>query len=392
MKIKIRIFLLISAGIIAIFLIVAAMQTKYHEKRSLNELRTRAKSVAEVAAISARILIMDGRSGKVGELIAGFEGKTRTQGCIIYDSACKVMAESRTFKDASIVDSQKVKSIMDGKPAEFIEAYDDGYEVLKYMEPIMNDKTALGAVEVIYDMSYINTGIYKSWKRLGVLAVFFIVLISLFAFDFIEKTFFLPEKKVREMIENLKNRRITDKFGILKGFNVLMDNFEDSSIVKTFIDEKAGLKNYRFYKDVLAPVLESGREICLAIIDIDDFKRVNTDFGHDAGDKVIKAVSNILSGHTNEACRYGGEEFVFIAKGDMVSFFTLCDRIREDIEKEAASAAGINRSITVSIGAATDLDAEMIYEGEKERAIFRMADKRLMRAKETGKNSVVARG
>jgi len=79
MKIKIRIFLLISAAIVAIFLIVAAMQTKYHEKRSLNELRTRAKSVAEVAAISARIMILDGRSGKIGELIAGFEDKTRTQ-------------------------------------------------------------------------------------------------------------------------------------------------------------------------------------------------------------------------------------------------------------------------------------------------------------------------
>jgi len=83
---------------------------------------------------------------------------------------------------------------------------------------------------------------------------------------------------------------------------------------------------------------------------------------------------------------------VFVAKGDIESFFALCSRIREDVEKEAATAAGISRSVTVSMGGATDLDTEMVYEGEKERAIFRMADKRLMRAKETGKNTVLANG
>jgi len=127
-------------------------------------------------------------------------------------------------------------------------------------------------------------------------------------------------------------------------------------------------------------------------MDIDNFKDVNTLYGHDAGDRIIKAVSKILARYNDDACRYGGEEFVFISGESIDSFAEQCDKIRADIEKEAAaSVAGIKNAITVSIGIAAGAEAEMIYKDEKERAIFRIADKRLMRAKETGKNCVIAR-
>jgi diguanylate cyclase (GGDEF)-like protein len=391
MRVKMRIFLLVTAAILTILIIVGAMQAKYEEKRLFDELKARARSVAEVAEISARIFILDGRTEKLSALIAGFEDKQRTQGCIFYDYNGKVMTESRSFKNANITDAENVKRILKGTRAEFIKGTDDGLEVLKYIIPILYGTTTIGAVEVIYDMSYINTSIYRSWQRLGIMAIIFIFVMSIFIFDFIEKTFFLPEKKVKEMIEKIKSRRIVDKFGILKDFKVLMENFEDTSVVKMFVDEKTGLKNYRFYKNVIAPVLESCQETMLAIMDIDNFKNVNTIYGHDAGDRVIKAVSNILKRYNDDACRYGGEEFVFISGGSAESFSVLCGKIREDIEKEAGREAGIDASITVSIGTAAGSEAEMIYKDEKERAVFRIADKRLIRAKETGKNRILTK-
>lgn len=390
MNIKMRILLLISTVIFVILIVVGAMQAKYQEKRLFDELKVRAKSVAEVAEISARIFLLDGRSEKLSALISGFEDKQRTQGCIFYDYKGKVMAESHTFKDANITDAENVRRILNGTQAEFIKGADDGLEVLKYIIPISYGKTNIGAVEVIYDMSYINVSIYRSWQRLGIMALIFIFFVSIFAFDFVEKTFFMPEKKIKDLVENIKNKRIADKFGILRDFKVVMENFEDASVVKMFMDEKTGLRNYRFYKNVIAPVLESCSETNLAIMDIDNFKDVNTAYGHDAGDKIIKAVSKILGRYNDDACRYGGEEFVFISGGSVESFSEQCDKIRLDIEKEAASAAGIKNAVTVSIGIAAGLEAEMIYKDEKERAIFRIADKRLMRAKETGRNRVIS--
>jgi diguanylate cyclase (GGDEF)-like protein len=210
-------------------------------------------------------------------------------------------------------------------------------------------------------------------------------------FDFVEKTFFLPEKKLNEMIRKLRNRGAENKYGILKDFENLMKDFEDTSFIKAFIDERTQLKNYRFYKDVITPVLESDNDICLAVIDIDDFKKINTAFGHDAGDRVIKTVSSIISRFADDACRYGGEEFVFLFKNDVISFQGPCEKIRRAVENEAATAAGIATPVTISIGAAACKEAELIYQGEKERVVFRIADQRLLRAKQSGKNMVIFR-
>jgi diguanylate cyclase (GGDEF)-like protein len=392
MKLKFRIFLLIASGIMMIVLVFGTMQVKFEGRRLMNELRLKASSVAEMAEISSEILISENLSGKLNEIMEIFETKNRTQGCVIYDGNARVISESRTFKNTSSLDVASVKKVLETKTPEYFEGFDGRFRVLKYIDPIINKNKLLGAVEVIYDTSFIDTSVMDLWKRLGILAVIFILLMSMFAFDFIERTFFYPEKRTKEMIAKLKNARVTGKYELLNDFRNLMENYEDASFMKIFIDEKSRLKNYKYYKDIAAPVVESEDDMCLAIIDIDNFKQINTLYGHDKGDEVIRAVSDILSRHTDSACRYGGEEFVFISKSDVEFFTKLCNQIRTEIESHAATAAGLNIPVTVSIGAAISSEAESVYKGERERAVFRIADKRLMRAKQDGRNRVVSAG
>jgi sensor histidine kinase regulating citrate/malate metabolism len=180
MKLKIRIFLLIAAGLSVIFLVVGAVQAKYQEKRLTNELRIKAGSVAEITGISAGILINENTGNKLKELTAGFENNKRSQGCIIYDASGLVAASSRSFEGIGNSDSGLAKTVITSGVPEYFQVYNGGLMVLKYIAPVKNRTNSTGAVEVIYDMSYIKSGIYKSWVRLGIIALCLILLRKLF--------------------------------------------------------------------------------------------------------------------------------------------------------------------------------------------------------------------
>jgi diguanylate cyclase (GGDEF)-like protein len=152
-------------------------------------------------------------------------------------------------------------------------------------------------------------------------------------------------------------------------------------------DPLSGLLNRRFLVEQEENIINSAREqfypISVLMIDIDRFKSVNDEFGHQVGDTVICRLATTLKKHirgSDIALRYGGEELLaLLIDADLASAMRMADGIRSSIAAIDFSDLGFD-AITVSIGVA-QLQTTM------SEAISR-ADKALYAAKESGRNQV----
>ena len=135
-------------------------------------------------------------------------------------------------------------------------------------------------------------------------------------------------------------------------------------------------------------VLRTGRDLSLVMIDIDHFKSVNDDYGHDVGDTVLKEAARRIKTAirtSDEVCRIGGEEFLLICKNTAEDECTVvAERIRSAMEAERIPAEGFDRDVTVSLGVAG-------YEpGMKSfNQLMKLADEALYAAKDNGRNRFV---
>ena len=129
--------------------------------------------------------------------------------------------------------------------------------------------------------------------------------------------------------------------------------------------------------------------IALIMCDIDKFKSVNDNFGHQAGDSVLKEVAQLLKGEAREidrVGRYGGEEFLLILPGTVLdSAVTFADRLREKVDRHTFSYPGGTLTRTISCGVAASPHPRV----KDQEALLRAADDALYVAKETGRNRVV---
>jgi diguanylate cyclase len=143
-------------------------------------------------------------------------------------------------------------------------------------------------------------------------------------------------------------------------------------------DYLSGLFNHRSFQEKLRENTASGKPFSLFLGDIDDFKKVNDEFGHQKGDEVIKEVGGILrtfsSDHKGQAFRYGGEEFALLLPNfeeqNLNSFL-------DDLYGELKNARSL--PISMSFGQASST------EGNEPEKLISLADKRLYKAKQSGK-------
>lgn len=140
---------------------------------------------------------------------------------------------------------------------------------------------------------------------------------------------------------------------------------------------------------LVAPVNGVRQPFCLLLLDVDHFKRVNDQHGHDCGDKALKLLTRrvqevLRRGDT--LARLGGEEFIVLAP-ELSSHAgeALAERIRKVVEQAPAAIDGVSLPLTVSVGVA---EAEP-HEHDL-AAVLRRADKALYAAKHAGRNRVMA--
>ncbi|MFN3376569.1 MAG: diguanylate cyclase [Burkholderiaceae bacterium] len=131
---------------------------------------------------------------------------------------------------------------------------------------------------------------------------------------------------------------------------------------------------------------EGGLPLCLAVLDIDHFKRINDSIGHLAGDEVLRQFARIAQQNVRGGDvfgRYGGEEFLLIFPGTaLLPALNTCERIRAHVEAHAWDAA-LPAPVTVSIGVTQYVVGESLLE------FFSRADTAMYLAKEGGRNQVV---
>ena len=123
----------------------------------------------------------------------------------------------------------------------------------------------------------------------------------------------------------------------------------------------------------------------LALIDIDHFKKINDNFGHPAGDAVLREISARLRELSSESlivARYGGEEFGIIFDGELLSAASLLERLRITIASKVIDVEGQKIPVTISSGLAR------IKEDERIGKLVRRADEALYGAKTGGRNRV----
>lgn len=131
-------------------------------------------------------------------------------------------------------------------------------------------------------------------------------------------------------------------------------------------------------------------DFSIIFFDLDHFKKINDNYGHDAGDYVLKELANLVQ--TNHLrpkdvfARYGGEEFVILLMNTNIEGATLlAERIRASVQANAFMYDGKRLPVTTSVGV-----AELRSDIEAAQTLLKLADKALYEAKFSGRNKVVA--
>jgi diguanylate cyclase (GGDEF)-like protein len=162
---------------------------------------------------------------------------------------------------------------------------------------------------------------------------------------------------------------------------------------QTIRDPLTGLHNRRYLDAALPRELQRadrhGHAVAVVMLDMDYFKRFNDSFGHDAGDKLLWEMGNLLRTHTRGediACRYGGEEFVLIIPGVSLSAgIQRMEQLRASVQQLTITYQGQSLgTVTLSLGVAVYPDHGITAE-----ELLRAADAALYKAKADGRNRVV---
>jgi len=156
------------------------------------------------------------------------------------------------------------------------------------------------------------------------------------------------------------------------------------------IDYLTGLANRRFLIDIGNKLIANSKRtkmpIAVAMIDIDFFKKVNDNYGHDVGDQVLKEIGHFLTLRVRDsdcAARFGGEEFCIIATNvSSDNVFSFFNDIREGISQLSITDGEEEIKVTVSIGVTISL-------GNDIDEMIKVADENLYKAKNDGRNRVV---
>jgi diguanylate cyclase (GGDEF)-like protein len=157
-------------------------------------------------------------------------------------------------------------------------------------------------------------------------------------------------------------------------------------------DPLTNLFNRRYFDETLERELaRASREkypLCIVMMDIDHFKKVNDTYGHEAGDTVLKTLGELVTRQCRQGdfvCRFGGEEFVLVMPNINVEVArTRAESILKAVRELTIPYGVFSLNVTLSMGISR-------YPGDSmaPRGLVRAADKALYTAKENGRNRVV---
>jgi diguanylate cyclase (GGDEF)-like protein len=160
-----------------------------------------------------------------------------------------------------------------------------------------------------------------------------------------------------------------------------------------YLDGLTGIFNRRFFELRIMEEIERARRygtgMAVIMADIDQFKRLNDEFGHLLGDEVLRQVSSLLHQQLRKidvVCRYGGEEFaILLTQTTAQQALAIAEKLRRLVE--GWQFPGVPRTVTISAGIAA-----FPTHGKTRDEIIRAADNGLYAAKQAGRNRVCLTG
>lgn len=166
----------------------------------------------------------------------------------------------------------------------------------------------------------------------------------------------------------------------------------EGAVIRAHSDSLTELWNHGYFQYLLGVEVEKAKTdsgpVSLVMLDIDDFKVYNDQFGHQAGDMILKELAGLLKKQSRKmdyVCRYGGEEFtIILPQTEKKEAFLISERLRENIGKHSFihQESLPKKALTVSIGLAT-----YPQDGSNPSELISYSDKVLYQAKEKGKNN-----
>jgi two-component system cell cycle response regulator len=195
-----------------------------------------------------------------------------------------------------------------------------------------------------------------------------------------------PQEMAARARTQIRRKRYTD---------FLRDNL-DHSLELAVTDQLTGLHNRRYMEGQLGALVKrathGGDPVSALMIDIDHFKKINDNFGHDIGDEVLREFAVRLASNVRAIdlpCRYGGEEFTVIMPGARLDDAQrVAERIRLHVAGSPFRVAGGREllTVTISVGVATTLG-----ESDTPDLLLKRADEAVYEAKAAGRNRVISR-
>ncbi len=179
-------------------------------------------------------------------------------------------------------------------------------------------------------------------------------------------------------------------FKYLSGDNIEHAYHEEIYRLKT-TDGLTGAFNKRYFEEDLEReifrFLRYERPLSLLMMDIDYFKKINDEYGHLAGDRVLSQLGTLISTNLrveDTFCRYGGEEFaVLMPEMDEPGAIEMAERLRKLVAEGHFDFEGVDLPVTISIGIA---EADVTMSGPDD--FVRVVDERLYKAKDLGRNRI----
>jgi len=194
-------------------------------------------------------------------------------------------------------------------------------------------------------------------------------------------------RKAQKRHQNLL--RTFERFEILSKTTQNLFHDKEKYKKEAVSDSLTGLLNRRSFFSLLSGMWERDKapQLSLAMLDIDHFKKINDNFGHIAGDRVLKQFGQILLGNLREghdqAFRFGGEEFIIISfRATKKEMHGLAMRILSIVRETAVEFQNQQISFTFSAGISNSEDAASVDE------LVHLADTALYKAKDEGRNRI----
>ena len=162
-------------------------------------------------------------------------------------------------------------------------------------------------------------------------------------------------------------------------------------VQRSFTDRLTGLFNYDFLQAQVRYEIDRvrryGGSCTILVLDLDHFKRFNDTHGHQAGNLLLRALSDTIRAEKRDsdfAARFGGEEFVVLVPGDAPDAVRLAERLRTAVSELELPQLGADGRVTVSIGVASFPE-----QATNAAELFERADQALYVAKGSGRDRTI---